>query len=101
MHNFICMTTSVKWSCSLIISFRNSLFYKKWGGQTLGFMSYSGKGLGEKKLRMRGGTRTLIWVDSHREKVGAETEAKIKTGAGAGELRPPASGCYYTSIMRN
>lgn len=34
---------------------------------------------------------------------GAETEAKIKTGAGAGELRPlptPASGCYYTSIMR-
>lgn len=38
-----------------------------------------------------------------RAKVGAETEAKIKTGAGAGELRPlpaPASGCYYTSIMR-
>lgn len=35
--------------------------------------------------------------------MGAETEAKIKTGAGAGELRPlptPASGCYYTSIMR-
>lgn len=33
--------------------------------------------------------------------MGAETEGKIKTGAGAGELRPPASGCYYTSIMRN
>ena len=30
-----------------------------------------------------------------------ETEGKIKTGAGAGELRPAASGCYYTSIMRN
>lgn len=33
--------------------------------------------------------------------MGAETERKIKTGAGAGELRPPASGRYYTSIMRN
>lgn len=33
--------------------------------------------------------------------MGAETEGKIKTGAWAGELRPPpASGCYYTSIMR-
>lgn len=32
-------------------------------------------------------------------KWGAETEAKITIGAG--ELRPPASGCYYTSIMRN
>lgn len=44
----------------------------------------------------------LIWVESrHGGMVGAETEGKIKTGAGAGELRPPASGCYYTSIMRN
>lgn len=44
----------------------------------------------------------LIWVESRRwGKVGAETEGKIKTGAGAGELSPQASGCYYTSIMRN
>lgn len=33
--------------------------------------------------------------------MGAESEAKIKIGAGDGELGPPASGCYYTSIMRN
>lgn len=34
-------------------------------------------------------------------KVGAETEGKIKSGVEAGELELPASGCYYTSIMRN
>lgn len=63
--------------------------------------AYTRKGLGETKLGNRAGTRALIWVDSrHWGKVGAETEGKIKTGAGAGELRPPASGCYYTSIMR-
>lgn len=28
-------------------------------------------------------------------------KSKIKTGAEAGELRPPASGCYYMCIMRN
>lgn len=33
--------------------------------------------------------------------MGTETEGKIKTWAGAGELRASASGCYYTSIMRN
>lgn len=36
-----------------------------------------------------------------RGKVGAETEGKIKSGVEAGELELPASGCYYTSIMRN
>lgn len=52
----------------------------------------SGRGLG----------LALIWVESRRwGKAGAETEGKIKTGAGAGELSPQASGCYYTSIMRN
>lgn len=35
----------------------------------------------------------LIWVESrHWGKVGAETEGKIKTGAVAGELRPPSLG---------
>lgn len=37
----------------------------------------------------------------HQGKVGAETEGKIKSGVEAGELGPPASGCYYKSIMRN
>lgn len=33
--------------------------------------------------------------------MGAETEGKIKSRVEAGELELPASGCYYTSIMRN
>lgn len=33
----------------------------------------------------------LIWVESrHWGEEGAETQGKIKTGAGAGELRPPS-----------
>lgn len=52
--------------------------------------AYSRNGPGETKLGKRAGTRTLIWVDSRLwGKVGAETEGKIKTGARAGELRPP------------
>lgn len=53
-------------------------------------------------MRRRLGRELISSEKRLRGKVGAETEGKIKSGVEAGELGPPpASGCYYTSIMRN
>lgn len=52
-------------------------------------------------MRRRLGLELISYEKRHRRKVEAETEGKIKSGVEAGELGPPASGCYYTSIMRN
>lgn len=52
-------------------------------------------------MRRRWGLELISSEKRHLEKVGAETEGKIKSGVEAGELGPPPSGCYYTSIMRN
>lgn len=52
-------------------------------------------------MRRRLGLELISSEKRHRRKVEAETEGKIKSGVEAGELGPPASGCYYTSIMRN
>lgn len=52
-------------------------------------------------MRRQLGLELISSEKRHWGKVGAETEGKIRSGVEAGELGPPASGCYYTSIMRN
>lgn len=53
-------------------------------------------------MRRRWGRELISSEKRHQGKGGgAEAEGKIKSGVEAGELGPPASGCYYTSVMRN